>query len=131
LIFPYLYFTITFERGGKMKKMVRNFLTAHVVIILLIILYFKEMTLLSYINASFIVGGVLLFLGLVSFVFSTGFFDVFTVTMRKVVTSKRRMDDVMAMRKPSEIFSGNVSPMLGGGALILVVMGIGLLFFYI
>ena len=114
-----------------MKKIVRNFLIAHVVIILLIILYFKEITLLSYINASFIVGGVLLFLGLVSFVFSTGFFDVFTVSMRKVVTSKRRMDDVMAMRKPSEIFSGNVSPMLGGGALILVAMGIGLLIFYI
>ena len=82
----------------------------------MMLVYFKEMTLLSYINASFIVGGVLLFLGLVSFVFSTGFFDVFTVSMRKVVTSKRRMDDVMAMRKPSEIFSGNVSPMLGGGS---------------
>ena len=114
-----------------MKKIVRNFLIAHVVIILLILLYFKELTLLSYINASFIVGGVLTFLGLVSFVFSTGFFDVFTVSMRKVVTSKRRMDDVMAMRKPSEIFSGNVSPMLGSGALILVMMGIGLLIFYI
>jgi len=131
LIFPFQYFTITLERGEKMKKTVRNFLIAHVVITLIILIYFKELTLLSYINASFIVGGVLTFLGLVSFVFSTGFFDVFTVSMRKVVTSKRRMDDVMAMRKPSEIFSGNVSPMLGAGALILVAMGIGLLIFYI
>jgi len=131
LIFSFQYFTITLERGEKMKKAVRNFLIAHVVITLIILLYFKELTLLSYINASFIVGGVLTFLGLVSFVFSTGFFDVFTVSMRKVVTSKRRMDDVMAMRKPSEIFSGNVSPILGAGALILVVMGIGLLIFYI
>lgn len=95
------------------------------------LIYFKEMTLLSYINASFIIGGVLTFLGLVSFIFSTGFFDVFTVSMRKVVTSKHRMDDMMAMRKPSEIFSGNVSPMLGSGALILIAMGIGLLLFYI
>jgi hypothetical protein len=114
-----------------MKKIIRNFMVSHVVIVSFMLIYFKELTLLSYINASFIVGGVLTFLGLVSFVFSTGFFDVFTVSMRKVVTSKRRMNDVMAMRKPSEIFSGNVSPMLGGGALILVVMGIGLLIFYI
>ncbi|MER2088563.1 MAG: DUF3899 domain-containing protein [Sporosarcina sp.] len=113
-----------------MKKIIRNFLISHVVIILLMLIYFKEMTLLSYINASFIIGGVLTFLGLVSFIFSTGFFDVFTVSMRKVVTSKRRMDDMMAMRKPSEIFSGNVSPMLGSGALILIAMGIGLLLFY-
>ena len=95
------------------------------------LLYFKELTLLSYINASFIVGGVLTFLGLVSFVFSTGFFDVFTVSMRKVLASKKRMDDVMAMRRPSEIFSGNVSPMLGSGAFILAMTGIGLLIFYI
>ncbi|NYF23988.1 DUF3899 domain-containing protein [Sporosarcina sp. JAI121] len=114
-----------------MKKIIRNFLISHVVIILLMLIYFKEMTLLSYINASFIIGGVLTFLGLVSFIFSTGFFDVFTVSMRKVVTSKHRMDDMMAMRKPSEIFSGNVSPMLGSGALILIAMGIGLLLFYI
>ncbi len=106
-------------------------MVAHVVIVSLMFIYFKELTLLSYINASFIVGGVLTFLGLVSFVFSTGFFDVFSVSMRKVVTSKRRMDDVMAMRKPSEIFSGNVSPMLSSGALILIMMGIGLLIYYI
>ncbi|XKI11297.1 DUF3899 domain-containing protein [Sporosarcina sp. ANT_H38] len=102
-----------------------------VVIVSIMLIYFKELTLLSYINASFIVGGVLTFLGLVSFVFSTGFFDLFTVSMRKVVSSKRRMDDVASMRKPSEIFSGNVSPMLGGGVLILATMGIGLLIFYI
>ena len=72
-----------------------------------------------------------MFFGLVSFVFSTGFFDVFTVSMRKVVTSKKRMDDVMSMRTPSEIFSGNVSPFLGVGALILSVMGISLIIFYL
>ena len=114
-----------------MKKIIKNFLIAHAVIVLLILLYFKELTLLSYINASFIVGGMLTFLGLVSFVFSTGFFDFFTVSMRKVVTSKRRMDDVMAMRKPSELFSGKVSPMLGSGTLILLIVGIGLLIYYI
>ena len=114
-----------------MKKIIRNFLIAHIVILLLIFSYYNEMTLLSYINSSFIVGGLLTFIGLVSYIFSTGFFDVFTISMRKVVTSKKRMDDVMSMRPPSKIFTGTVSPILGSGALILATMSIALLFFYL
>jgi len=114
-----------------MRTIIRNFLIAHLLIGLLMLVYFKEMTLLSYINASFIIGGIITFFGLVSFVFSTGFFDVFTVSMRKVVTSKKRMEDVLSMRKPSEIFSGNVSSFLGVGALILAVTGIALIIFYL
>lgn len=114
-----------------MKKISRNFFIAQIISILVMLFYFKEMTLLSYINSSFFVGGTIIFIGLVSFVFSTGFFDVFTVTMRKVVTPKSRMKDVMSMRKPSEIFSAPVSPLIGSGALVLLVMGIGLVIFYL
>ena len=114
-----------------MNKIIRNFLIAQIVTALIMFTYFKEITLLSYINSAFIVGGTITFIGLVSFVFSTGFFDVFTVTMRKVVTPKRRMEDVLSMRKPSEVFSAPVSPLLGSGALVLIVMGIGLVIFYL
>lgn len=72
-----------------------------------------------------------MFIGLVSFVFSTGFFDLFTVTTRKMLTRKSRMEDVLSMRKPSEIFSAPVSPLLGSGALVLTIMGIALAFFYL
>ncbi|WP_318615902.1 DUF3899 domain-containing protein [Sporosarcina sp. YIM B06819] len=114
-----------------MSKIIRNFIIAQVVTALIMFTYFKELTLLSYINSAFVVGGTIMFLGLVSFVFSTGFFDVFTVTMRKVITPKSRMEDVMSMRTPSEIFSAPVSPLLGSGALVLMVMGIALVIFYL
>lgn len=114
-----------------MKTIIRNFLIVHLLIAVMMLVYFKEMTLLSYINASFIIGGIITFIGLVSLVFSTGFFDVFTVSMRKVFTSKKRMEDVMSMRKPSEIFTGNVGPFLSVGALILAATGIALIIFYL
>ena len=114
-----------------MNYIIRNFFIAHFIIILMIFFYYKEITILSYINSSFIVGGLLTLLGLVSFIFSTGFFDVFTISMRKVITSKRRMEDVMSMRPPSKIFTNAVSPILGSGALVLATMGIALIIYYI
>ncbi len=114
-----------------MKKIILNFIIAQITSFFIMLVYFKEMTLLSYIDSSFLVGGTITFIGLVSLVFSTGFFDVFIVTTRKMLTRKSRMEDVMSMRKPSEIFSAPVSPLLGSGALVLIVMGIGLVIFYI
>lgn len=114
-----------------MNYIIRNFFIAHLLIMLMIFFYYKEITILSYINSSFIVGGLLTLLGLVSFIFSTGFFDVFTISMRKVITSKRRMEDVMSMRPPSKIFTNAVSPILGSGALVLATMGIALIIYYI
>lgn len=114
-----------------MNKIVRNFFLAHIVVLLIMFFYYKEFSLLSYINSSFIVGGIVTFLGLISFIFSTGFFDVFTISMRKIVTSKHRMDDVMSMRPPSEIFTNAVSPFLKSGALVLVTMGIALVVYYL
>ncbi len=114
-----------------MNKIVRNFFLAHIIVILLMFFYYNEFSLLSYINSSFIVGGIITFLGLISFIFSTGFFDVFTISMRKIVTSQRRMEDVMSMRAPSEIFSSAVSPFFKSGALVLVTMGIALVVYYL
>ena len=114
-----------------MKKMIRNFIIAHVFILGLMFVLYKEMTLLTYINCSFIIGGILTFLGLVSYIFSTGFFDVFAVTMRKVITPKRHMEDVNSMRPPSEIYSASVTSILGSGGLILATMGVALLLYYV
>ncbi|WP_415579208.1 DUF3899 domain-containing protein [Filibacter tadaridae] len=93
-------------------------------------LYYKQFSLLSYINSSFIVGGTITFVGLIYYVFSTGFFDFFTVSMRKVFTPKRRRDDVLSMRKPSEIFSGSSSRLVVSGVLVLIASAIALGIFY-
>lgn len=113
-----------------MKYIIRNFLLAQLVIGSIMLFYYKEASLLSYIDSSFIIGGLLTFLGLVSYILSTGFFDVFTISMRKVVTPKRHLEDVQSMRPPSKIFSGTASPILGSGALILITTGIGLILYY-
>lgn len=114
-----------------MKKTILNFLIAHLIILLIMFLHYKQFSILSYINSSFIVGGTVTFIGLIYYVFSTGFFDFFTVSMRKVLTPKRRMDDVMSMRKPSEVFSGSFSPLLGSGVLVLAMSAIALTIFYL
>jgi hypothetical protein len=114
-----------------MKNILRNFLISQIIILLIMILYYKEFTIIYYINSSFIVGGSITFIGLITYIFSTGFFDFFTVSMRKVFTPKRLMDDVMSMRKPSEIFSAPVFPLLGSGVLVLAAMGIALVIFYL
>ncbi|KXH79777.1 DUF3899 domain-containing protein [Sporosarcina sp. HYO08] len=109
----------------------RNFIIENILIIGLLFFYFKQVTLLSYINASFVVGGLVVFAGLISYIFSTGFFDVFTVSMRKVITPKHMMEQVKSMRTPSEIFSGSVASFLGSGLAVLAMTGIALILFYL
>lgn len=114
-----------------MKKIILNLLISQTLIALIILFYYKEFSLYYYINSSFIIGGGMIFIGLISFVFSTGFFDVFVVSLRKTITPKRQMEDVLSMRKPSEIFTANVSPLFIGGGMNLAIMGICLLFYYL
>lgn len=109
----------------------RNFIIENILIAGLMIFYFKQTTLLSYINASFVIGGFVVFIGLISYIFSTGFFDVFTVSMRKVITPKHQMEQIKSMRKPSEIFSGSVVHLLGSGLVVLAMTGIALIFYYL
>lgn len=113
-----------------MKKNIWFLAIAQLLILLIILFHYKEFSLLSYINSSFVVGGSLVFIGLISFVFSTGFFDIFVVSMRKTITPKRHMEDVMSMRKPSEVFTANASPLFISGGIILSIMGIALIFYY-
>ncbi|MFS0574499.1 DUF3899 domain-containing protein [Sporosarcina sp. 179-K 3D1 HS] len=114
-----------------MRKALRNFILGQVIILILMFITNNDFSLLAYVNMSFFVGGIMLFIGLVSYVFSSGFFDIFITTSRKIFTPSHRLDDVESMRAPSQLFTGSVTPLVGGGAMILVVMGIGLLLYYV
>ncbi|MGE7622546.1 DUF3899 domain-containing protein [Viridibacillus sp. NPDC096237] len=46
---------------------------------------YKGLKLIDYINVSFVAGGIVLFVGLTAYILSSGFFDIFTVSMRKVI----------------------------------------------
>ena len=113
-----------------MRKFAVYFGLAQVSIVILMLVIYKKISLLPYINTSFMVGGTILFLGLVVAVLSSGLFDLFIVSSRKVFTPKNRMKDVMEMRTPSEIMSFSYGPFLLIGSSILLVMVVCLYVYY-
>ena len=114
-----------------MKKKALIFLILQIFIVAGMLLKDKSMSLVSYINMSFFVGGTLVFIGLLIYIVSNGFFDIFTISMRKVFTFKRNMEDVESMRPPSQLLDFPTTPFFQMGGSILLGMTIALLIFYL
>ncbi|MDN7244403.1 DUF3899 domain-containing protein [Planococcus shenhongbingii] len=108
-----------------MKKTILGIIIIQVLIFLTMVLRSEPFSLLSYINNSFIYGGVLFFIGLWVFVIRTGVFDIFTMSMRKVFKGKSTLEDD-EMRAPSELFAVSSAPLLIIGGVTLLAMGISL-----
>ena len=83
----------------------------------------ENLSLISYINNSFIYGGILLFFGLWVFVVRTGVFDIFTISMRKAFKLKSTLEED-EMRPPSEALGFSSSLLLITGTATLLIMGI-------
>ncbi|ANU13756.1 hypothetical protein BBI08_07785 [Planococcus halocryophilus] len=113
-----------------MKKMIFSLLIIQMLIFLTAILRTDELTLLSYINSSFVYGGILLFLGLWVFVIRTGVFDIFTISMRKAFKLKSTIEDD-EMRPPSEALGFSSSFLLIIGTITLLIMLICLMIYSI
>ncbi|WP_231554785.1 DUF3899 domain-containing protein [Planococcus sp. PAMC 21323] len=101
--------------------MIFSFLIIQLLIFITTILRADGFTLLTYINNSFIYGGILLFLGLWVFVIRTGVFDIFTMSMRKAFKMKSTLEDD-EMRPPSEALAFSSSFLLVTGSLTLLIM---------
>lgn len=125
LIFFVTSSTIRTNRGAKMKKIIIGIAAVQLLIVLTMLVRSEPFSLLSYINNSFIYGGILVFFGAWVFVIRTGVFDVFTMSMRKFFKSKSTLDDD-EMRLPSEVLAFSSSPLLIVGGATLVAMGISL-----
>ncbi len=113
-----------------LKKKVVLFVTMQLIIFVLMLLINKNVSLLAYINMSFFVGGTVLFIGLLIYVVSNGFFDIFTLSMRKVFTPKRNLADAESMRAPSELLDFPTIPFFQLGGTILLGMFTALFFYY-
>lgn len=113
-----------------MKKIALLFLFGQFIIFILSLFTNAGISLLSYINTSFYVGGLLLFVGGIVYIFRTGSFDFFSRSMRKVLSTKHTKEDLDSMRSPSEVFS--ISPMIffQTGIPIFVMMFIAMGFYY-
>jgi hypothetical protein len=114
-----------------MKKKLLVFLIFQLIIVSIVFLYYRELELTPYINVSFFVGGLLIFIGLLIYVVSNGFFDIFTMSMRKVFTFKRNLVDTESMRSPSELLDFPYVPFFQLGGSILLCMGVALVFYFV
>lgn len=108
-----------------MKKILIGIAGVQVMILLTMLLRSEPASLLSYINNSFIYGGILVFFGAWVFVVRTGVFDIFTMSMRKVFKQKSTLEDD-EMRLPSEVLAFSSSPVLIVGGVTLLIMAVSL-----
>lgn len=114
-----------------MKKQIFRFIlifcTFQLAIILLSLLSYGGISLLFYINISFYVGALFIFLALLFITVKSGFFDAFTKSLRTVFKGKQMSKkEVEEMTPPSESISFNFYPLLWHGLSIITVMLIAL-----
>ncbi|QHJ70751.1 DUF3899 domain-containing protein [Planococcus halotolerans] len=109
-----------------MKKTLIWILIVQAIIFLTIFIRPEDLSLLSYINTSFVYGGILVFFGAWIFVVQTGAFDIFTMSMRKFYRRKSTMEDD-EMRLPSEVIPFSAAPLLIIGIVTILMMSISLL----
>lgn len=116
--------------GFLLKKQALPFLILQLVIFTTILFYYRQITLLGYINISFVFGAFLLFIGLASYVLSSGFFDLFYTSSRKLIPFKKKVYESDQMRNPSEIINYNFSFILLLGLEIIICMVIAMIVYY-
>lgn len=114
-----------------LKKKGIVFLALQFLIVLIMLFRYKDLKLIDYINVSFVAGGIVLFVGLTAYILSSGFFDIFTVSTRKVFVRSSRLEDVKNMRAPSQIVSMPFKGILQIGGATIMMMFIALMFYYL
>lgn len=111
-----------------MKKIIMWILLVQVLIFLTIFIRPEDLSLLAYIDTSFVYGGILIFFGAWIFVVQTGAFDIFSMSMRKFYRRKSTLEDD-EMRLPSEVIPFSGAPLLIIGIITILLMVICLLIY--
>lgn len=113
-----------------MIRIISLFCISQLLTILLSIIVVKQISLLSYINISFYIGFLFIFISLLFLTVKSGFFDVITKSFRLVFRGKHvTKKEVEEMERPSNIFEFNIIPLLICGLLMIVFM-LGALYIY-
>ncbi|MGG4488785.1 DUF3899 domain-containing protein [Metabacillus idriensis] len=118
----------------KRKLFLSAFSVSFVLVFLLSLLFYGEITLLHYINISFYISGILLFISLFLLVAEGGFFDAITLGFRRTFQSKGRdleKEEAEEMRLFSELLSIEYMPFLSAGMLLAATMLAGLMIYYL
>ncbi|MEK3989255.1 MULTISPECIES: DUF3899 domain-containing protein [Robertmurraya] len=101
------------------------------IIIFILMFFSNSISVLNYINKSFYISSLLLFISLAIFTVNTGFFDVVTKSFRLIFAGKDvTRETVDEMRPLSQIITVKYSPLLFVGFINLALCLIALLFYY-
>jgi len=109
-----------------MKKIALNVIVNQLLILLFVLILYKKLTILDYINVSFYVGGVYLFIGILVLILQSGFFDFFSTSFKKVFSRKHIQSEINNMRPPSEVVTLKASFFFKSGLPIILVMFVAL-----
>lgn len=103
--------------------------------LLISLVYYRTINLLTFINTSFAISSVMIFVSLFIFITQKGFFDGITYGFRRIFATKQALkemeDDVRNMRPPSELAAPiRLSSLFSGACILFLCMMISLYFFY-
>lgn len=108
------------------------FLITEIMVILLSFLVYKEISLISFINMSFYVGSVIIFLSLLLITIKGGFFDTITQSFRLFFLGRKvPKEEIKNMPPLSQIVKLNIFPYFLNGIIVIVLMLIALYYYYV
>ena len=107
------------------------FTFSQIAISLISFILFQKFTLLTYINISFYLGSLFIFLSLIFFTVKSGFFDFVTKSFRLIFAgrdvTKKQVDEMLPL---SKVISFNYSSLFLNGVLVTLFMLVALYFYY-
>lgn len=111
----------------QINRIIIMFTVSQLIIFLLSFLVLKDISLLHYINISFYIGSIFIFVSLLITTVNSGFFDVVSNSFRLFFAGKSMTKkEVEEMRPLSKVITFDYSPIFINGVLITVVMLIAL-----
>ncbi|MGV3466755.1 MAG: DUF3899 domain-containing protein [Heyndrickxia sp.] len=122
---------ITIEVIFLIKKLIWWFFPSQILVFLISFIKYHTIGLVQYINISFIIGGILLFISIAIFLLNTGFFDVTAEGFRKVFNkNKITKEELDELRPVSEVITFNYMPMLINALIMMFLMALALILYY-
>ncbi|WP_158598224.1 DUF3899 domain-containing protein [Falsibacillus albus] len=117
-----------------LRKIAKQFLPSQIVIFAILFIKYHGITLVDYINVSFLIGGIFLFFSISIFLLSSGFFDLVTQGFRRTFAINSKMiskEEVDEMRPLSELITIPYIPSMINGFLLYAIMLICLWIYYL
>ncbi|MBD8067528.1 DUF3899 domain-containing protein [Bacillus sp. PS06] len=120
-------------KNKRLRPIIYTLITIFIILVISMFIY-QQLSLLHFINLTFIFSAVFILLSLFIFVTKKGFFDGITISFRKFYKHTTRLNELDneldEMRLPSEQIPGmTFSTLFITGLLLLIIMFIAIIFY--